>query len=71
VIEVMVETHDGKHAVSLEEGRYFGWVFYKHPDGQWVTLRKATEQEIEDAKQARTIRSILTALRHQHEGVEE
>jgi len=28
---------------------YFGWVFYRHPDGQWVTLRKATTAEIESA----------------------
>lgn len=31
--------------------RYYGWVFYKHPDGQWVTLRKATKEEIEKAKE--------------------
>lgn len=23
-----------------------GWLLYKHPDGQWVTLRKATETDI-------------------------
>lgn len=22
-----------------------GWLFYKHPDGQWVSLRKATESD--------------------------
>lgn len=24
-----------------------GWLLYKHPDGQWVTLRKATENDIQ------------------------
>jgi hypothetical protein len=23
-----------------------GWLLYKHPDGQWVTLRKATRDDI-------------------------
>lgn len=29
------------------EGHYLsGWLLYKHPDGQWVTLRKATEADL-------------------------
>lgn len=23
-----------------------GWLLYKHPDGQWVSLRKATDADI-------------------------
>lgn len=23
-----------------------GWILYKHPDGQWVTLRKANEEDL-------------------------
>ena len=23
-----------------------GWILYKHPDGQWVTLRKATDADV-------------------------
>jgi len=26
-----------------------GWLYTRHPDGQWVTLRKLTEAEIETA----------------------
>ncbi len=26
---------------------YAGWLCYKHPDGHWVTLRKATEDDRE------------------------
>lgn len=22
-----------------------GWLLYRHPDGQWVTLRKATDED--------------------------
>jgi len=24
------------------------WLFYKHPDGQWVSLRQASERDVED-----------------------
>ncbi len=23
-----------------------GWILYRHPDGQWVTLRKATDSDV-------------------------
>lgn len=29
-----------------------GWLFYKHPDGQWVSLRKATDNDIMAINQA-------------------
>ena len=29
-----------------------GWILYKHPDGQWVTLRKATDDDINRISQA-------------------
>jgi hypothetical protein len=31
-------------------GAYNGWLCYKHPDGQWVTLRKATKSDLEILK---------------------
>lgn len=46
-------TGDGKHrAIEMDENnRAFGWVYYKHADGEtWVTLRKATEREMESAR---------------------
>ena len=30
----------------VKEGWAEGWLCYKHPDGQWVTVREATEKEI-------------------------
>lgn len=25
---------------SNPDGRFHGWLFYKHPDGKWISLRK-------------------------------
>jgi hypothetical protein len=37
----------GRDMLLVAQGEaYAGWVCYKHPDGQWVTLRKATESDI-------------------------
>ena len=33
---------DAMHAVCVG-GRWDGWKFYKHPDGQWVSLEKLNE----------------------------
>jgi hypothetical protein len=33
------EDPDSKHELA-------GWILYRHPDGQWVTLRKATDRDI-------------------------
>lgn len=30
----------------IYEGDWDNWIAYKHPDGQWVTLRKATDKDI-------------------------
>ena len=32
--------------ILVSEGEYEGWLCYRHPDGQWVSLRKATEDDI-------------------------
>lgn len=42
-------TIDGKKAYNPENQ----WIYKKQPNGQWVTLRKATPQEIYQARQAR------------------
>ena len=34
---------DAMHAVCVG-GRWDGWKFYKHPDGQWVSLEKLNEE---------------------------
>ena len=30
----------------ITEGSFNGWLCYKHPDGQWVTLREATKEDL-------------------------
>ena len=34
------------------KGRFHGWLFRRHPDGQWVNLRKATDADIEVMSEA-------------------
>lgn len=29
-----------------------GWILYRHPDGQWVSLRKATDRDIAELSAA-------------------
>ena len=37
-------------AARLDPGaKDHGWLYLKHPDGQWVTLRKLSDAEIEAA----------------------
>jgi len=46
-IKGMIETVGGEHAVMIDpENGHYGWTFKKHPDGQWVSGRKATEREM-------------------------
>lgn len=30
----------------VEEGDFAGWLCRRHPDGQWVTVREATEDDL-------------------------
>lgn len=32
--------------LNLENSGWYLWLFYRHFDGQWVSLRRATEQDI-------------------------
>jgi hypothetical protein len=35
-----------REMLLVDDGeRYGGWLCYRHPDGQWVTLRKATDDD--------------------------
>jgi hypothetical protein len=33
-----------------------GWIAYKHPDGKWVSLRKATDADLKAINDARILR---------------
>ena len=41
------------YAVDLSGGKTSGWLFYKHPDGQWVTRRKLEGWEVMQAEDQR------------------
>ena len=45
----------GKHCklVTGDSTPFSGWIVYKHPDGQWVTWRKATADDIARIEHAR------------------
>ena len=40
-------------------GHYAGWLLYQHADGHWVTLRKATDDDIERMNKAPSWRGDL------------
>lgn len=49
-----------REMVLIYHDAWAGWIAYKHPDGQWVTLRKATDDDI-----AR-INGAVSAAHHDH-----
>lgn len=50
-IKGMVPTLTGTHAVMIDpENGHYGWVFFKHADGGWVSSRKASEAEMQAAE---------------------
>ncbi|WP_219097618.1 hypothetical protein [Pseudomonas sp. UMAB-40] len=50
-IEGMVVTADGRNAVMVDtKNGHYGWVFFKHPDGMWVSSRKASTAELSAAE---------------------
>jgi hypothetical protein len=36
-----------QNMILVTEGPHKDWICYQHPDGQWVTLRKATPADLE------------------------
>lgn len=41
-----------REMILVNEGHAKGWICYRHPDGQWVTLRKATDADQHELAQA-------------------
>ena len=44
---------DADHVVCVG-GRWDGWKFYRHPDGQWVSLEKLKEESLAPSSPAST-----------------
>lgn len=50
-IKGMIETWAGKFAIMIDEANaHYGWTFQRHPDGMWVSGRKATDAEMHAAR---------------------
>jgi hypothetical protein len=48
----MIEARGGEYAIMIDEANaHYGWTFKKHPDGMWVSGRKATDAEMQAARQ--------------------
>jgi len=51
-IKGMIEARGGEFAIMIDEANaHYGWTFKKHPDGMWVSGRKATDTEMQAARQ--------------------
>lgn len=47
----MIEAIGGKFAIMIDpENGHYGWTFRRHPDGMWVSGRKATDAEMHAAR---------------------
>ena len=42
----------GREMLLVSDGPWAGWLSYRHPDGQWVSLRKATDADLVSIERA-------------------
>lgn len=51
------DTRSGRHCVYVDQEfmSLKGWLFYEHPDGHWVSLRKATAEDRRKIDEARRL----------------
>lgn len=52
-METFFALPDGKFVCFNPGGRWHGWLFYRHPDGQFVSERKLQEVEPQMAHSTR------------------
>jgi len=51
--DTFFDAASGREMLLASEGSFSGWLCFKHPDGQWVTLRKATEEDLQKIEEAK------------------
>lgn len=60
--DMPVEIYDGgytKGAIGYcSHGKWAGWIFWKHPDGQWVSLCKIPERTAHKSREAELLACI-------------
>jgi hypothetical protein len=57
----LLQINPERAAELRQESQWFGWLFYRHPDGQWVSLRKLDSREIEEAYEQSADMNVLDA----------
>lgn len=62
LVKCRTSNHQERAICVDDQSNFCGWVFYKHADGQWVTLRKASEPEIRSAKMLANFDGFTTPL---------
>jgi hypothetical protein len=51
-IKGMIAARGGEYAIMIDENNgHYGWTFRKDPNGMWVSGRKATDAEMQAARQ--------------------
>lgn len=51
--EMVLVQRNPDYAVDLTGGKWHGWLFWRHPNGQWVSQRKLNNWEIMQAEDQR------------------
>lgn len=44
-----------RFCILVSDGSFKGWICYRVADGNWVSLRKATEKDLADLKAAKEL----------------
>ena len=52
----------GREMLLVEEGPWLGWICCRHPDGQWVTLRRATTEDRQIIQRFISAQELLAKL---------
>lgn len=55
-----------EYAVCLDGSKWHGWLFWRHPDGQWVSQRKCEQWEIMQAEDQRDLGIVHNANGEPH-----
>lgn len=59
IVECMNQNGERRGIEMDPANRAYGWVYYKHADGHWVTLRKASLDEMEAAQRHQRTNAIM------------
>jgi len=55
------DLRSGREMIFVHEGAWAGWLAYRHPEGQWVSLREATADDRRRLEEAASHSAILNS----------